>query len=101
MSIQLSWSELSALQRDVLVEIWRHQQSDEIAHGASIRRTLSNRRDRPLDTKSLYRVINTLTERGLITKQYADGRRKQLELTNQASQLLEKQAEKLAIVAHP
>ena len=89
------WSDLIAIQRDVLEAIQRLDNLGEPVYGLAIKRTLEEDYAEEVNRGRLYPNLDELVERGLLTKGELDQRTNEYHLTDAGEQLLRARTRRL------
>lgn len=92
----IRWRDLSAIQRDVLVEIARIERAGEQPSGAAIRASLEAHGSEDVNHTTVYTNLDELAEDGLVDRRKIDGRTNAYRATGTARSLLEWHADRVA-----
>lgn len=82
-----AWSDLSGLERDVLVAVRKLVEADEVATGAAVIRTLDEFGEVERSAASVYFALARLVERGLLDRESHNGRAERHFLSDEALEL--------------
>jgi DNA-binding PadR family transcriptional regulator len=93
---EVTYADLSAFQRDVLIVLRRLESSDEDSYGLAIKRRLEDRYEEDVNHGRLYPNLDELIEYGLVERGEIDKRTNRYTLTVEGLLLLQAHADSLA-----
>ncbi|WP_435065053.1 helix-turn-helix transcriptional regulator [Halobaculum sp. EA56] len=97
-STQLTWTDLTAFEANVLFAIARLEREDELTYGLAIRDVLEDLYNKPINHGRLYPILDDLADQELITKTSVDNRTNEYGLTDAGYDLLRRRRDQLTLV---
>jgi DNA-binding PadR family transcriptional regulator len=94
-TVDVTYADLSAFQRDVLIVLRRLETSEEDSYGLAIKRRLESRYDDDVNHGRLYPNLDELVDLGLVERGEIDKRTNRYTLTPDGRSLLEAHADHL------
>jgi DNA-binding PadR family transcriptional regulator len=94
-TVDVTYADLSAFQRDVLIVSRRLETSEEDSYGLAIKRRLESRYDDDVNHGRLYPNLDELVDLGLVERGEIDKRTNRYTLTPDGRSLLEAHADHL------